>query len=148
MKIYVLDAFHPAGVDYAAECAEVIRWYDPRVQNWHEDADGLMVRVKPIRSEDFARAKKLRVISKQGVGLDNIDLDAAKAHGVMICRTPGVNKEAVAEMALTLALSWVRRVTEFDRRIRSGGKVQRADFLGHESWQKTGGIVGMGNIGT
>jgi D-3-phosphoglycerate dehydrogenase / 2-oxoglutarate reductase len=148
MKIYVLDAFHPAGVAYAAERAEVIRWDDPRVKNWHEDADGLMVRVKPVRAEDFARAKKLRVISKQGVGLDNIDLAAAKTRGVMICRTPGVNKEAVAEMALTLALSVARRVTEFDRRVRAGGKIERADFLGHESWQKTVGIVGMGNIGT
>ena len=51
-------------------------------------------------------------------------------------------------MALTLALSVVRRVSEFDRRIRSGAKVDRAAFLGHESWQKTVGIVGMGNIGT
>jgi len=148
MKIYVLDAFHPAGIEYAAERAEIIRWDDPRVENWHEDADGLMVRVEPIGADDFARAKKLRVISKQGVGLDNIDLAAAKAHGVAICRTPGVNKEAVAEMALTLALSVVRRVTEFDRQIRAGGKVERADFLGHESWQKTVGIIGMGNIGT
>jgi len=148
MKIYVLDAFHPAGVDYATARAEVIRWDDPRAANWHDDADGLMVRVKPIRAEDFARAKKLRVISKQGVGLDNIDLPAAKAHDVMICRTPGVNKEAVAEMALTLGLSVARRVTEFDRRIRGGGKIERANFLGHESWQKTVGVVGMGNIGT
>ena len=148
MKIYVLDAFHPAGVAYASERAEVIRWDDPKVGNWHEDADGLMVRGKQIRADDLARAKKLRVISKQGVGLDNIDLAAAKARGVMVCRTPGVNREAVAEMALTLGLSVVRRVTEFDRRIRAGGKVQRADFLGHESWQKTVGIVGMGNIGT
>ena len=148
MKIYVLDAFYPDGVEYAAERAEVIRWDDPRAANWHEDADGLMVRVKPISAEDIARAKKLRAISKQGVGLDNIDLDAAKARGIAVCRTPGVNREAVAEMALTLALSVVRRVTEFDRRIRAGGKVQRADFLGHESWQKTVGIVGMGNIGT
>jgi D-3-phosphoglycerate dehydrogenase / 2-oxoglutarate reductase len=148
MKIYVLDAFHPAGVEYAAERAEVIRWDDPRAENWHEDADGLMVRVKPISADDIARAKKLRVISKQGVGLDNIDLVAAKTRGITICRTPGVNKEAVAEMALTLGLSVVRRVTEFDRRIRAGGKVQRADFLGHESWQKTVGIIGMGNIGT
>ena len=88
------------------------------------------------------------MISKQGVGLDNIDLEAAKARGITVCRTPGVNKEAVAEIALTLALSVVRRVTEFDRQIRSGAKVQRGDFLGHESWQKTIGIVGMGNIGT
>jgi D-3-phosphoglycerate dehydrogenase len=148
MKIYVLDSFYPAGVEYAAQRAEVIRWDDPRAENWHEDADGLMVRVKQISADDIARAKKLRVISKQGVGLDNIDLAAAKARGIAVCRTPGVNKEAVAEMALTLALSVVRRVAEFDRRIRSGAKVQRSDFLGHESWQKTIGIVGMGDIGT
>jgi D-3-phosphoglycerate dehydrogenase / 2-oxoglutarate reductase len=148
MKIYVLDAFHLSGVELAEKQAEVIRWDDPRARNWHEDADGLMVRGKKITADDMARAKKLRVISKQGVGLDNIDLDAARARGIAVCRTPGVNSEAVAEMALTLGLSVVRRVTEFDRMTRAGGKIQRADFLGHESWQKTVGIVGMGNIGT
>jgi D-3-phosphoglycerate dehydrogenase len=148
MKIYVLDAFHLSGVELAEKQAEVIRWDDPRAKNWHEDADGLMVRGKKIAAEDMARAKKLRVISKQGVGLDNIDLEAAKAHGIAVCRTPGVNSEAVAEMALSLGLSVVRRVTEFDRMTRAGGKVQRANFLGYESWQKTIGIVGMGNIGT
>ncbi len=148
MKIYVLDAFHLSGVELAEKQAEVIRWDDPRAKNWHEDADGLMVRGKKVAAEDMARAKKLRVISKQGVGLDNIDLEAAKAHGIAVCRTPGVNSEAVAEMALSLGLSVVRRVTEFDRMTRAAGKVQRADFLGYESWQKTVGIVGMGNIGT
>jgi D-3-phosphoglycerate dehydrogenase len=148
MKIYVLDAFHLSGVELAEKQAEVIRWDDPRAKNWHEDADGLMVRGRKVAAEDMARAKKLRVISKQGVGLDNIDLEAAKAHGITVCRTPGVNSEAVAEMALSLGLSVVRRVTEFDRMTRTDGKVQRADFLGYESWQKTVGIVGMGNIGT
>ena len=148
MKIYVLDAFHLSGVELAEKQAEVIRWDNPRAKNWHEDADGLMVRGKKISAEDMARAKKLRVISKQGVGLDNIDLEAAKAHGIAVCRTPGVNSEAVAEMALSLGLSVVRRVTEFDRMTRADGKVQRANFLGYESWQKTVGIVGMGNIGT
>jgi len=148
MKIYVLDAFHLSGVELAEKQAEVIRWDDPRAKNWHEDADGLMVRGKKIAAEDMARAKKLRVISKQGVGLDNIDLEAAKAHGIAVCRTPGVNSEAVAEMALSLGLSVVRRVTEFDRMTRAAGKVQRANYLGYESWQKTVGIVGMGNIGT
>ena len=148
MKIYVLDAFHLGGVELAEKQAEVIRWDDPRAKNWHEDADGLMARGKKVAAEDMARAKKLRVISKQGVGLDNIDLEAAKAHGIAICRTPGVNSEAVAEMALSLGLSVVRRVTEFDRMTRADGKVQRANFLGYESWQKTVGIVGMANIGT
>src|SRR3569832_2548946 len=104
MKIYVLDAFHLSGVEWAEKQAEVIRWDDPRARNWHDDADGLMVRGKKITAEDMARAKKLRVISKQGVGIDNIDLEAAKAHGIAVCRTPGVNSEAVAEKALSLGL--------------------------------------------
>jgi D-3-phosphoglycerate dehydrogenase len=148
MKVYVLDSFFPTGVEFAAQRAEIVRWDDPRVSNWHEDADGVMVRMTPIRADNLARAKKLRVIAKQGVGIDNIDLVAARARGITVCRTPGVNKEAVAELALALALSVTRRVTEFDRNIRSGAVVERSNFLGMESWQKTVGIVGMGNIGT
>jgi D-3-phosphoglycerate dehydrogenase len=148
MKIYVLDSFFSTGVEFAAQRAEVIRWDDPRVKNWHEDADGLMVRMTRIKADDLARAQKLRVIAKQGVGVDTIDLAAAKARGITVCRTPGVNREAVAELALTLALSVTRRVAEFDRRIRSGAIVERSNFLGLESWQKTVGVVGMGNIGT
>ncbi len=148
MKVYVLDSFYPTGVEFAAQRAELVRWNDPRVKNWHEDADAVMVRMTPIRADDLARAKKLRVIAKQGVGVDTIDLAAARARGITVCRTPGVNKEAVAELALALALSVTRRVAEFDRNIRSGGVVERSDFLGLESWQKTVGIVGMGNIGT
>jgi D-3-phosphoglycerate dehydrogenase / 2-oxoglutarate reductase len=148
MKIYVLDPFFPNGVEYAEQRAEVVRWDDPRVKNWHEDADGIMVRGSKIRADDIARAKKLRVISKQGVGIENVDVAAATARGIAVYRTPGVNKEAVAEHALALALAVVRRVNELDRMIRSGGKVERANFLGLESWGKTVGIVGMGDIGT
>src|SRR6185295_1106813 len=68
MKIYILDAYHPAGVEYAAKHYEVVRWDDPRVKNWHDDADGVMVRMTPIRAADLARAKKVKVICKQGVG--------------------------------------------------------------------------------
>ncbi len=148
MKIYVLDSFFPTGVEFAAQRAKIVRWDEPGVKNWHADADGVMVRMTRIAADDIARAKKLRVIAKQGVGIDTIDLAAAKARGVIVCRTPGVNKEAVAELALTLALSVKRRVAEFDRRIRSGEIVERSNFLGLESWQKTVGVVGMGNIGT
>jgi D-3-phosphoglycerate dehydrogenase len=148
MKIYVLDAFHPAGLDYAAQHFEVVRWDDPRVKNWVEDADGIMVRGTKIVAADLARAKKLKIVGKQGVGYDNIDVEAAKRHGIPVCRTPGVNSEAVAEMAMTLGLSVARRATETDRLIRAGAKVERAKLLGVEMWQKTVGVVGMGNIGT
>jgi len=148
MKIYILDAFHPAGPDYAARHFEVVRWDDPQVKNWAEGADGVMVRMTPIRAADLARAKKLKVICKQGVGFDSIDIAAAAKHGIPVLRTPGVNSEAVAEMAMALALSATRRVTEFDKMLRAGARIERPKILGVEMWQKTVGVIGMGNIGS
>jgi D-3-phosphoglycerate dehydrogenase / 2-oxoglutarate reductase len=148
MKIYILDAFHPAGVAYAARHAEVVRWDDPRVKNWAEDADGVMVRMTPIRAADLARARKLRIICKQGVGVDTIDLEAAKARGIPVCRTPGVNSEAVAEMAMALALSVARRTADLDRMLRAGASIERSKLLGIELWEKTVGVIGMGAVGT
>ncbi len=148
MKIFILDAFHPAGVEYAAKHAEIVRWDDPRVKRWPEEADGVMVRMTPIRAEDLARAKNVKVICKQGVGYDNIDTAAAKKHGIPVLRTPGVNKEAVAEMALALGLAAGRRIAELDRRVRAGEKIVRTEILGMEMTGKTVGVVGVGNIGT
>ena len=148
MKIFILDSFHPAGVDYAAKHAEVVRWDDPRVKDWPEEADAIMVRGTKIRAADLARAKKLKIIAKQGVGYDSIDVAAAKQRGILVVRTPGVNKEAVAEMALGLALAVGRRIAELDRRVRALEKMDRTRILGMEMWGKTVGVVGVGNIGT
>ncbi|HEX2567035.1 MAG TPA: NAD(P)-dependent oxidoreductase [Burkholderiales bacterium] len=148
MKIYVLDPFHPAGLEYAAKHFEVIRWDDPRVKNWHDDADGLMVRMTRVTADDIARAKKVRIIGKQGVGYDTVDTAAAKAKGIPVCRTPGVNSEAVAELAIALALAAGRRVAELDRLIRAGAPVARPDFLAVELFEKTVGVVGVGDIGS
>lgn len=148
MKIYILDAFHAAGVDYAAQHFEIVRWDDPRVKNWPEEADGVMVRMTPISAADIARVRKARIICKQGVGYDTVDVAAAKKHGIVVCRTPGVNRDAVAEMALALGLAAARRVAELDRRIRAGEKVARPDFLALETEGKTVGVVGVGDIGS
>lgn len=147
MKIYILDAFHDAGIALARENAEVVCWPDPAIKNWPEEADGVMVRMTPITSEELGRAKHVKVICKQGVGFDTISLDAAKTHGIPICRTPGINSEAVAEMGFALALSVTRRVTRFDRMLRAGDEIVRPKHLGIEMYGKTVGIVGMGNIG-
>ena len=148
MKVFLLDSFHPAGIEYVAQHAEIVRWDDPRVTSWPEEADAVMVRGTKIREADLARAKKLKIISKQGVGYDNIDVAAAKRHGIPVVRTPGVNREAVAEMALGLALAVGRRIAELDRRIRALEKMDRTRILGVEMWGKTVGIVGVGNIGS
>jgi D-3-phosphoglycerate dehydrogenase len=148
MKIYILDPIHQAGVDYAARHFETVRWDDPRAKHWHEDADALMVRMTPVRAADIARAKKVRIISKQGVGYDTVDVVAAKKHGIVVCRTPGVNSDAVAELALALGLTVARRITELDRRIRAGEKIARPDVLAVETLGKTVGVIGVGNIGS
>jgi D-3-phosphoglycerate dehydrogenase len=146
-KIYILDAFHEAGIELARRHADVVCWPDPAIRNWPEDADGVMVRMTPITSEDLARAEHVRVICKQGVGYDTIALDAARARDIPVCTTPGVNSEAVAEMAFALALGVARRVARFDRMLRAGAEIVRPQHLGIELQGKTVGIVGMGNIG-
>jgi D-3-phosphoglycerate dehydrogenase len=147
-KVYVLDAYDPAGLELAAQHCDLVLWDDPRLADWQEQADALMVRLTPLRAEDFAKAKKLRVVVKQGVGVESVDLAAARRHGVLVANTPGVNSEAVAELALTLGLTVRRRAAEMDRVIRSGATIRREDFLGGESWGTSVGIIGMGNIGT
>ncbi len=146
--IYILDAFHEAGVALAKKHARVVSWTDPGVSSWPEHADGVMVRMTPVTSEDLAKARNVKVICKQGVGVDTIDLDAAKKLGIPVCRTPGVNSEAVAEHAFSLALSVTRRITRFDRMLRMGEKIVRPDHLGLQMEGKIVGLIGMGNIST
>jgi D-3-phosphoglycerate dehydrogenase len=148
MKVYVLDEIHPGGVALLARRGEVVRWDDPRAGSWHEDADGVIVRLSRIAAADLGRAKRLKAVVKHGVGVDNIDLAAARDHGVVVCNTPGVNADAVAELTLGLALAVARRVAECDRRVRADGTIDRAQFLGLELGGKTVGVIGMGNIGT
>ncbi|KAL2858533.1 D-isomer specific 2-hydroxyacid dehydrogenase [Aspergillus pseudoustus] len=148
--VYILDAYHSEAISLlkSTPWIDTILWDDSRKANWRHHAHGILVRSETsITAEDFAQAKHLRVVVKQGVGVDNIDLAAARAAGVAVHNTPGLNSESVAEFTLALALSLSRRVTETDRVLRSGGRVVRSQTLGLSVFGKTVGIVGMGNIG-
>lgn len=148
MKVYVLDEMHPAGLAWLSQRAEVIRWDDPACPHWHADADGVMVRAIPVTGDDFRQARRLRVLSKQGVGVNRLDLEAARVCGVTVCNTPGINRVAVAEMAMALVMDLARRVTQQDRLIRQGQHFNRNHYLGMELTGKTVGVVGMGHTGT
>ncbi|KAL1965279.1 hypothetical protein VTN77DRAFT_5881 [Rasamsonia byssochlamydoides] len=148
--VYVLDPYHPDAIALLTSTPTIrhVLPDDPAKASWHQHATALMVRSETkIRAEDFQRAEKLKIIVKQGVGVDNIDLDAAKRHQVIVCNTPALNSEAVAELTISLALAVSRRVCELDRLIRQGQKVVRSQVLGRSLFRKTEGIVGMGNIG-
>ncbi|HEY4373073.1 MAG TPA: hydroxyacid dehydrogenase [Burkholderiales bacterium] len=150
-KIYILDRFHPAGVEMARKFCDIVNYDDPAVKNWPEDADGVMVRMTPVTGDEIRRAAKagrLKIICKQGVGYDTIDIATAKEAGIPVSRTPGVNSEAVAELALGLSLAVNRRISELDRMLRKPAGSDRGNFLGGELGGKTIGVIGMGNIGT
>lgn len=149
-KVYAPDNFHPAGLKRAKELFKtVITLADDgeETNNWPTDADGIMSRAKPIRAEQIESSQKLICISKQGVGVDTIDVEAAKSKGVTIVNTPGINADAVAELTYGLVVSLKRRITEADRKMRSGQKIIATDCMGSGVQGKVSGLIGMGNIG-
>jgi phosphoglycerate dehydrogenase-like enzyme len=105
--------------------------------------------LRPLSSTDMERAGKLRLIQKIGVGIDTIDLDAARAHGIAVCNMPGSNARAVAEMTLLLMLACLRRLPQIDRAVREG-LGWRLDPIFRESMEelagRTIGLVGFGAI--
>ncbi len=106
------------------------------------DADALVVRNRTqVNEELFAAAPKLKVVGRAGVGLDNIDLEAADRHGVVVSAALGINAVAVGELTLGLALALLRKVTELDSSTRSGEWNRKA---GVEITGKTWGMLGFG----
>ena len=148
--VFVLDPYHQDALKKLDESPKVDYVYrdDPRSSNWREEAVAIMIRSETrVTATDLAQVRKLKVIVKQGVGVDNIDLDAAREYGIQVCNTPALNSESVAELTVTLALCIARRVAELDRRIRGGEAIVRSTALGISLFRKTIGIIGMGNIG-
>ena len=106
--------------------------------------DGAIASVDPFTDRVLAAAPQLKVISRTGVGYDAIDVKAATARGVMVTTTPGVNRDAVADLAFALVLCCARKLPENLAEVRRGGwkRHEGVDLAG-----KTLGIVGLGTIG-
>lgn len=112
--------------------------------------DGLVsLLVHRIDPRLLARAPRLRVVGNHAVGVDNVDLAACAARGVVVTNTPGVLTEATADLAFALLLDAARRVTEGDRLVRSGAWQgwEPTAHLGRRVHGATLGIVGFGRIG-
>jgi D-3-phosphoglycerate dehydrogenase/(S)-sulfolactate dehydrogenase len=106
--------------------------------------DGAIVSTDPFTARVIQAADRLRVISRTGVGYDAVDVPAATKRGVVVTTTPGVNRHAVADWALSLILCCARRVPE------NLAEVQRRAWARHEGMDldgKTLGVVGLGTIG-
>ncbi|HKG85261.1 MAG TPA: NAD(P)-dependent oxidoreductase [Beijerinckiaceae bacterium] len=113
------------------------------------DATAILHVLKPIAAEVFARAPRLKLVQKVGVGVNTIDLEAARRHGVAVCNMPGTNTAAVAELALALMLAALRRLPRFDRAARTaaGWALPRgAEASLGEIGGRTVGLVGAGAV--
>lgn len=108
-----------------------------------EDIDGVVVGVDDWNEDVFKLAPKLKGMACFGVGVDNIDLNAAKEHGIIVCNSPGINSSAVAEQAVALLLSLIRNIPEMNSAVRKG-EWPRPMF--HELKSRTIGFLGFGTI--
>ena len=108
-------------------------------------ADAVIVGGDPVTDRVLASAGPgLRVVAKHGVGVDNIDLDAAAARGIVVTSAPGANTDAVAEMTIALLLALWRGIPGADRAMRDR---RWAPALGRQAAGRTLGIIGLGRIG-
>jgi D-3-phosphoglycerate dehydrogenase/(S)-sulfolactate dehydrogenase len=110
--------------------------------------DGLAVRsATKVSAKLLEKATRLKVVGRAGVGVDNVDLDAATRRGVVVMNTPGGSSVTVAELALAMILSLYRHVPGATASVKAG-KWEKKRFQGREIAGKTLGVVGIGNIGS
>lgn len=111
------------------------------------DYDGLIVRSgTTVDADILAAGKKLKVVGRAGIGVDNIDVPAATQHGVLVMNTPRANSVATAEMTMALMLAVCRNVVAAHKSLESG-EWRRSPFAGKELMGKTLGVIGLGYIG-
>jgi D-3-phosphoglycerate dehydrogenase / 2-oxoglutarate reductase len=149
MKIVVAAPLAPAGVELLrAQAGWDVVVADPKTYEAHlGDCDALLVRsAVKVTKEVLEKAPLLKVIGRAGVGVDNVDLGAATAAGVLVMNTPGGNAVSVAEHTLALMLSMARSIPQASASTKSG-KWEKKKFLGNELRGKTLGVVGLGSIG-
>ena len=153
MKILVSDNLSQAGVDLLRKEKEFV--VDVKTGMSREELrkeigryEGLVVRSETrVTADVIEAAKKLKVIARAGVGVDNIDVDAATKRGIIVMNTPAGNTLSTAEHTFSLILALARNVPQADRSLREG-KWERKKFMGTELYNKVLGILGLGRIGT
>lgn len=145
--VYLLDTFHPDATKHAQTLFNAISPGTPEHASWRKNAQYLLIRSSHLTAEDIAACPNLKAIGKQGVGIDKIDAAACAERGIKIFNTPGVNARAVAELVLSLATSVARDVPAINTKQQSGIRVPKEACSGLMLYQKTLGVIGMGNIG-
>jgi D-3-phosphoglycerate dehydrogenase len=151
MKIVIADPLPPSTADLLRHQGWTVDAEPGRPRQRLEadlsDADALIVRsATRVDAELLAVAPRLRIVARAGTGVDNVDLDAASANGVLVVNAPGANSVSVAEHTMALLLASARSVAHADARLKAG-HWEKKRLTGVEVRGKTLGVVGLGRIG-
>ena len=151
MKVLVADAINEKGIENLKEVAEVTvdtSITPEELVNTINEYDGIIVRSRTkVTKEVIDKADNLKIIARAGVGVDNIDLNAATEKGIMVVNSPESTSITVAEHTMGLLLSMARKLTIADKSVKEG-KWEKKRFMGVELRNKTLGVIGMGRIGS
>lgn len=148
--VLIADKLAPSTVEALGDGVEV-RWVDgpdrPALLAAVPEADALLVRsATTVDAEVLAAGTKLKIVARAGVGLDNVDVKAATARGVLVVNAPTSNIHSAAEHAVTLLLATARQIPAADASLKAH-TWKRSSFNGTEIFGKTVGVVGLGRIG-
>ena len=149
-KVLVADPIAPEGIEILKTVAEVdvkTGLSKDELAAIIGDYDALAVRSETkVTAEIIAAANKLKIIGRAGVGVDNIDVEAATNRGILVVNSPEGNTLAAAELTVAMLLALARNIAPADQTLR-GGKWDRKKYMGSEVYGKTLGVVGLGKIG-
>ncbi|MEJ5348351.1 MAG: phosphoglycerate dehydrogenase [Desulfosoma sp.] len=153
MKVLICDGMHAQGLNIlrADSDVEVLAPDQPSADQIREmlpECDAMVVRSRTKVTEELLdNAPRLKVIGRAGTGVDNINVPAASARGILVMNTPGANAMAAAEHTMALMLALARHVPQATQSMREG-RWDKKRFMGTELYQQTLGIIGLGKIGT
>ncbi|MDP3035644.1 MAG: NAD(P)-dependent oxidoreductase, partial [Methanobacteriaceae archaeon] len=151
MKVIIADSINEKGISDLKEVAEVL--VDTSITPEElvkviKDFNAIVVRSRTkVTREVIENAPKLKIIARAGVGVDNVDVEAATEKGIMVVNAPESTSITVAEQTMGLMLSLSRKISIADKSVKEG-KWEKSRFMGLELKNKTLGIIGMGRIGS
>lgn len=151
MKVLIADQINQKGIEELEEVADVVARTDITPEELVKDIgdfDAIIVRSRTkVTREVIEAASNLKIIARAGVGVDNVDVEAATGRGIMVVNAPESTSITVAEHTMGLILSLSRKISIADKSVKED-KWEKSRFMGMELNGKTMGIVGMGRIGS
>lgn len=152
MKVLVADSMSEKGIDIFRETkgitVDVNTGLKPEeLKKIIGEYDGIAIRsATKVTAEIIAAAKNLKVVGRAGIGVDNVDIAEASKKGIVVMNTPGGNTITTAEHSIAMMLSLSRNIPQATASVREG-KWEKKKFIGKEVFNKTLGVIGLGNIG-